>query len=304
MPDALTSCKAAISEMLRRSQTKAIFPVTTLGLLGEYTERGTTEFSHADIRRCYACAVAQLVVRLGHDLHTGARYETAYASRSLYRYGVLRSLPDERFELTEAYQSCARELAAWIPGQVEKHVQDKLGIIPLLGNRAFRSELAEQRDDFLQVMSQHIDQNPTNFEVFSFAIIKVHLEKFACRIYRDSRTAAHDRGVDLSTNFGVVYQIKKLSVLDRRSADAICAELRLNFDEQRFEDGKVVLIIDDVAKDVRSYLVDMRVQAISKDEILRLAANFEDMEDREKVLRVVHEEFSREYRSSMSPQAG
>lgn len=298
----ISSCQTAIGTMLKRSQTKVIYPVITLGLLKEYLNCGTTVFSHAEIRRVYNRTVGEICAAMGHDLHVGGRYETAYASRSLPRYGVLRALPEEMYQITEAFQVCAPQLVAWIPEQVMGHIQERLGIIPALGVRANRSELAENRERFLGMVSLHIDQSPTNFEIISFAILRVHLEKFACRIYRDSRTSAHDRGVDLSTNFGVVYQIKQLKVLDRSRADAICAELRMNFDEQRFQDGKVVLIIDDVAKDVRSYLIDMKVQAISKADILQLASNFEDPEDREKALRVIHEEFSREYRSSLAPQ--
>jgi hypothetical protein len=63
---------------------------------------------------------------------------------------------------------------------------------------------AEDAERFLELIRQQIDKTPANFEIFSFSVIKVHLEKFACKIYRDTRTAAHDQGVDLSTNFGVV----------------------------------------------------------------------------------------------------
>ena len=41
----------------------------------------------------------------------------------------------------------------------------------------------------------------------------------------------------------------------------------------------------------------MKVQSISKDDLLRLAAQFEDVEDRAKVLHIVYEEFRREYSS-------
>ncbi len=43
----------------------------------------------------------------------------------------------------------------------------------------------------------------------------------------------------------------------------------------------------------------MKVQSISKSDILKLAEQFEDSEDREKVLRVVYEEFRREYSSDI-----
>ncbi len=105
--------------------------------------------------------------------------------------------------------------------------------------------------------------------------------------------------MDISTNFGVVYQIKKLKIYNQSAAQNIYAELKLNFDTERLQDGNVILIIDDISKEVKKYLINMRVQTISKDDLLKLARQFEDMEDRQKVLRIVHEEFSREYSSSI-----
>jgi hypothetical protein len=71
----------------------------------------------------------------------------------------------------------------------------------------------------------------------------------------------------------------------------------MNFDNERLENGNVILIIDDISKAVKEYLISMKVQSITKDDVVRLAAQFEDMEDREKVLRIVYEEFRREYSS-------
>ena len=128
-------------------------------------------------------------------------------------------------------------------------------------------------------------------------MIKVHLEKFACKIYRDTRTSAHDKGVDITTNFGVVYQIKKLKIYSKNAADSLYAELRVNFDSERLHDGNVIIVIDDISKEFKNYLIDMKVQSISKAEIIKLADDFADLEDRQKVLRIVYDEFRREYSS-------
>ena len=82
----------------------------------------------------------------------------------------------------------------------------------------------------MKLIDEQMNLNATSFEIVSFALTKVHLEKFACKIYRDTRTSAHDRGVDLATNFGVVYQVKKLSIQSRSDADKLYAELKLNFE--------------------------------------------------------------------------
>ena len=78
-------------------------------------------------------------------------------------------------------------------------------------------------------------------------------------------------------------------------ADKIYAELKGNFDSERLPDGNVILVIDDISKDVKKYLIDMKVQAISKDDLLKMVVGFEEPEDRQKVLRIDYEEFRREY---------
>lgn len=75
--------------------------------------------------------------------------------------------------------------------------------------------------------------------------------------------------------------------------------MKLNFDTERLQDGNVILVIDDIAEDVRRYLIDMKVQSIKKDQLLSIAREFRDSEDRQKVLRVVYEEFRRDYSSAI-----
>ena len=105
--------------------------------------------------------------------------------------------------------------------------------------------------------------------------------------------------MDLSTNFGVVYQVKRLTVYSETEANRIYGELALNFDKERLEAGNVILVIDDISKEIRQYLIDMKVQSISKADVIKLAANFSEPEDRQRVLRIVYEEFRREYSSSI-----
>jgi hypothetical protein len=66
---------------------------------------------------------------------------------------------------------------------------------------------------------------------------------------------------------------------------------------ERLQDGNVILVIDDIAEDIRRYLIDMKVQSIKKEQLLTIAKEFGDSEDRQKVLRVVYEEFRRDYSS-------
>lgn len=82
-------------------------------------------------------------------------------------------------------------------------------------------------------------------------------------------------------------------------AQSLYTELKINFNQDRLSDGKVILIIDDISKEIKNYLINMKVQSIHKNEILKLAEQFEDIEDREKVLRIAYEEFEREYLSDI-----
>jgi hypothetical protein len=215
------------------------------------------------------------------------------------RYSVLKSVGHLKYELLSPYATFASDLCDWIPPRIKRHIDERLGVVPLLSNLATRVTYAENPSHFLELIREQIGKTPANFEIFSFAVIKVHLEKFACKIYRDTRTAAHDKGVDLSTNFGVVYQVKKLRIQTESDADRVYAELKLNFDSERLQDGNVILVIDDISKEVKKYLIDMKVQSISKEDLLKMAISFEEPEDRQKVLRIVSDEFRREYSSAI-----
>ena len=116
-------------------------------------------------------------------------------------YDVLRAPGGKQYELLPSYVSSAAALVEWIPNAVKQHITERLGIVPQLNDHLSRAQLSVDDGAFLELVDEHIDKNATNFEIFSFAVIKVHLEKFACKVYRDTRTSAHDSGVDLSTNF-------------------------------------------------------------------------------------------------------
>ena len=298
LSDPLSRCQSEIDRMLKNSQTKVIMPVVTLGLLRNYTESCQSFFTDSDIRKSYEFTVKFLKEFLGHDVHIGAKYYDAYGTR-MSRYSVLRAIEHLQYELLPPYTTYASELCAWIPPRIKEHIEERLGIVPRLGDPLVRVGLSHDSGQFIELIRKQIDRTPSNFEIFSFSVLKVHLEKFACKIYRDTRTAAHDKGVDLSTNFGVIYQVKKLSILTEPEADRIYDELKLNFDTERLRDGNVVLVIDDISKDMKRYLIDMKIQALSKADLLKLAANFYEPEDRQKVLRIVYDEFHREYSSNI-----
>jgi hypothetical protein len=284
--------------MLLRSKTKVIFPIISFGLIKKYSENKQEYFSDNEIKTYYEKSVNYFKKYLGHSLHIGGKYYDAYPSRNLPKYGVLKVIDNKKYFLTEPFKKSCSDLIVIIPQLIKEYITSKIGAIPNLENLNERLDVAKHKNKFLELLSQQIIINPTNFEIFSFAILKTHLEKFACKLYRDTRTSAHDKGVDLSTNFGVVYQIKKLKLLNQSSADNVFKELQTNFSEDRIKDGNVVLVIDDISKDVKSFLINMKIQSLSKEDILNLASLLE-LEERLKVLRVVFDEFSREYKSDI-----
>lgn len=288
------TCTDEVERMLKNSQTKVIAPVILYGLLDTFLATNNAYFTDSEVKKSYDGAVERIKSYLGHDIHIGAKYYDAYGSR-MSRYSVLEQVGHLKYRLLPPYTIEAQQLHEWIPERIKAHIAKRLGAIPLLQDPITRATLAKSQQDFEKIIKDQIDTNPSNFEIFTFAVLKVHLEKFACKIYRDTRTASHDRGVDISTNFGVVYQIKKLKIYTHSEAAVVYEELRGNFDSERLRDGNVILILDDISKSVKQYLINMQVQSISKDEVLRMVANLDEPEDRQRVLRVIYEEFRREY---------
>ena len=296
--EAMTYCCSNIEKMLSRSTTKLIMPILTYGLVKEYSKSHKERYTDADVKQCYIRAVTFFKEYLGHSLHIGGRYQDAYPSRNLPQYGVLEALGNRQYILTAPYKVASNKLLEYLPVRIREFVEEKIGIIPKMKTIEERLHHAKNKEKFLELIRQQIGTNPANFEIFSFAVLKTHLEKFACKLYRDTRTTARDKGVDLSTNFGVVYQIKKLQLLTNNSADVVFREIKTNFSEDRIKDGNVVLVIDDITQDVKTYLINMKIQSLATDDIISLASIF-DIEERQKVLRIVFEEFSREYQSDI-----
>ncbi|GAI86487.1 unnamed protein product, partial [marine sediment metagenome] len=179
-------CINNIEKMLKRSQTKIIFPLITLGVIKEYHDKKKSSFSDTDIRKCYEETIKYMVGYLNHDLHIGGKYYDAYPSRNLPKYGVLRVSGNKQYELLSPYKTSAEMLITWIPERIRRHINERLGLIPNLGDQGYRAKLSANNLEFISTIREYTNTNPTNFEIFSFAIIKVHLEKFACKVYRDT----------------------------------------------------------------------------------------------------------------------
>jgi hypothetical protein len=85
MSDRILKSKETILSMLKKSQTKVIFPIITFGLLKEYVETGKSEFIDSEVKKAYHSAIAFIQNFIGHKLHTGGKYYDAYPVRNLPR---------------------------------------------------------------------------------------------------------------------------------------------------------------------------------------------------------------------------
>lgn len=134
MENSLEECKQLIDKMLKRSQTKVIFPIITYGLINRYMEDNKSDFSDLEIRKEYIKAVDYFKIFLNHNLHFGAKYYDAYSSRNLPKYKVIKSVGLKKYELLEIYKKNAKEILEYIPDAIQKYIEIKLGIIPLLAD--------------------------------------------------------------------------------------------------------------------------------------------------------------------------
>lgn len=237
----------------------------------------------------------------GSNLHLGAKFDSAYIAREdrgVGRYGILKSLGENRYQLSEIVSGHADSLNGWIPQRLKEFLLAKLGSILYLGSPDKRLQMAEEIDTFLGFLSTRLQLEDAgiSFEIVAFAILKVYLEKFSCRLYRDTRTFTHEGGTDLSTDFGAVYQIKKLKVTHPNQVDDLDSEIRKNFDADRISDGRVILIIDDITPECKSYLLQKSsLKYFRRADLMEIAGMLHDTEDRQKALRIIYDEFRREY---------
>jgi hypothetical protein len=96
-------CKDQVEQMLKRSKTKVLFPILTLGLLKVNKDENKVIFSDEEINKSYKNAVSYMKTYLKHEFHIGGKYYDAYPSRNLPKYGVVKVLGNKKYELLEPY---------------------------------------------------------------------------------------------------------------------------------------------------------------------------------------------------------
>ena len=94
-------------------------------------------------------------------------------------------------------------------------------------------------------------------------------------------------------------KLRKVQLSNIKSGEEVSSKITLNFDKERMNGGKVILIINDISKDVKYFLINMKVQSKSKSEIISICNQFVDVEDRMKVVRIIYDEFRKKYVSKI-----
>ena len=87
------------------------------------------------------------------------------------------------------------------------------------------------------------------YEMINYAILKVFLSKLGCKLYRDTITLSKDKGVDVSTNFGVQYQIKKKKITTTDEFKKFIDELENNFTSERITEGNLIIIVEEIKEE-------------------------------------------------------
>lgn len=249
-------------------------------------------------------------------------FNDTYISRLSYRHRFLRQISQKEFAVQEDYFSNAKDLAIYTKMKIEEHLNLKLGNLVSLkrliesghddiesidGERKYLEEVLHDNSGkrFREFLETGFDKKAEGFlamsygfEICMFSILKVFLAKFGCRLYRDSRTYSVDKGGDISTNFGVVYQIKNYCLTNEEKFTELLNELFLNFSDGRIQQGNVFLIIKDASDGVVAQLKRQSINCITKRGVTDLLDKL-NYDEKHEVLSSITREFNRELLSDV-----
>jgi hypothetical protein len=292
-----------IDNLIKFSKTKLINPVAFLAALNLLL-KGKKFFTRQELDIEYKKTVEEIKKITKSELNIGGRFHAdTYPDRMANKYGAFEILGSDKICLPNYFIKLKIEEQKKIRDLVINKIIDaqknKLGNILLIDTEEKRLNIAKDKDNFLNFLKKELQKSANNFEITCFAILKIFLEKFACKLYRNSKTNARDTGVDISTDYGVVYQLKKIKISKKEDIDRILKELQINFDQSRIEDGKLILIIEDIDKNFKHLIIDRNIRMFKKEEILKIASQIEEIEDKMKILRIIYDETRRELESDV-----
>ncbi len=256
---------------------------------------------------------------LHHNFNVGGAFNDTYISRLSSRHRFLYQVSQKEFAVQEEYFTNAEELARYTRSKIEEHLNSKLRNLTILknliGNRQIEPNDADIRNErdfldgvlsdnngrrFVKFLEAGFDKKADGFlsmsygfEICMFSILKIFLAKFGCKLYRDSRTYSVDKGGDISTNFGVVYQIKNYCLTNEEKFSELLNELFLNFSDGRIQQGNVFLIVKEASDGIMAQLKKQSIGCITKKSVTDLLDKLTSEEKREVLISTINE-FNRE----------
>jgi len=319
----VSKSKAEIEGIIHHSTTKMISPLLLLFYLENVEKTKNAEVDNTVVKEGYEKTVCNYIKNhLYHNFNIGGAFNDTYISRLSSRHHFLRQISQKKFAVQDAYFSNAKELIDFARIKIKEHLDSKLGNLITLsklleGNYLDTKGIDEQkkfldevlRDNssrrFREFLETGFDKSSEGlltmsygFEICMFSILKVFLAKFGCRLYRDSKTYAADKGGDISTNFGVVYQIKNYCLTNEEKFTELVDELFLNFSDGRIQQGNVFLIIKDASDGFVDQLKKQSINCITKKSITDLLDKL-SFEEKQEVLGSIIREFKRELLSDV-----
>lgn len=319
----ISKLKGEIKGIIHHSTTKMILPLLLLFYLENVEKKKNAEVDNAVVKEGYEKTVCNYITNhLYHSFNVGGTFNDTYISRLSSRHHFLRQISQRKFAVQDAYFANAKELIDFTRMKIKEHLNSKLGNLITLSklideNRSGTEDIGESkkfldevlRDSssirFREFLETGFDKNSEGlltmsygFEISMFSILKVFLAKFGCRLYRDSKTYAADKGGDISTNFGVVYQIKNYCLTNEEKFTELVDELFLNFSDGRIQQGNVFLIIKDASDGFVDKLRKQSISCITKKSVTDLLDKL-SVEDKREVLQSVIREFRRELLSDV-----
>jgi len=292
-----------IDKLIQYSKTKLINPMAFLGGINLLLKNKKI-FTRQELENVYKSTVKEVENITKSNLNIGGRFHAnTYPDRMASKYGAFIILSENKIQLPSFIvnlpQKDQKRVKRFVLEKIVKAQRKKIGSIQLIDTDKKRIDLARDKDKFIQFLAKELKRSANSFEITCFAILKIFLEKFACKLYRSSRTNARDTGIDISTDYGVVYQIKKFKIRKKREVEKILKEVQINFDHSRIEDGKLILVIEDIDKNFKHLILDKNIKMFKVREILKIANQIDETEDRMKVLRVIYDENRRELESDI-----
>lgn len=292
-----------IDDLIRSSKTKLINPIAFLASLNLFLHNKGV-FTRKELDDEYKLAVNEVKKLTQSDLNIGGRFHpNTYPDRMASKYNVFVILPDNKIQLpsfvTKQKLGTIRIIKNVLLNKLADIQKSKIGNLQLIDHDSKRIDIANNKNKFINFLTKELQHSANSFEISCFAILKVFLEKFACKLYRNSRTNARDSGVDISTDFGVVYQVKKFKIKEKKEINKILKEVQTNFGRARIQDGKLVLIIEDIDVNFKHFIIGKNIKMFEMSEIIKIANQIEEVEDRMKILRVIYEETKRELKSDI-----